>query len=102
MGLFNLLYAQMRCPRCFTPAKMEIELFFGLKNQIRYQLGDELRWRGGKSVNNGGRPSGGKIDGEGYTECPTCGKDFFVRVIVRNDVIQAIEVDSDKEPYIKA
>ena len=101
MGLFNILKARMTCPRCRAKSAMEVELFFGLKNQIRYQLGDKIVWRRGKAAQNGGRPEGGNINGEGYTECPICNKDFFVQIAVRNDEIQSVKVNPDKEPYIK-
>ena len=62
--------------------------------------GDEYPWRPGKGVQNGGRSNRGDIDGEGYTECPHCGKEFFLKVIVRLDRIVGVEADADRRGYI--
>ena len=68
---------------------------------LKFNLGDRYVWRDGKEVQNGGRPENGNIDGEGYVECRLCKKDFFVKVEVRNDVIENVEKDSLNEPFIK-
>lgn len=67
-----------------------------------YSIGDEYKWLLGKAVQNGGRPENGNVDGEGYTVCSLCKKDFFVKVIIRNDVIRCVEPDLYKSPYIPA
>ena len=100
MGLYNTLDTEMTCPRCGAESNMEIECFFGLKNQIEYKLGDRVEWRLGKAVQNGGRPEGGNLDGEGYAECPICKRDFFILMVVVNDIIQGVKVNPDKKPYI--
>jgi hypothetical protein len=46
------------------------------------------------------RPEGGKVDGEGYMECPHCEKDAFLCVLVRNGVIVGIEPNAKKLGYI--
>ena len=38
--------------------------------------------------------------GEGYMECPRCHKDSFLRVIVRDDVIESVELDTDNHGYL--
>jgi len=38
------------------------------------------------------RPCGGNAVGDGYCECPACGKDFSVNVGVQGDVIRWLEV----------
>ncbi len=64
-------------------------------------LGDKYPWtKGSKSVKNGGRPEQGNYEGEGYTECPSCKKDFWVKAIVEKDVLVSIQVDNEKEPYV--
>ncbi|MCU0239076.1 MAG: hypothetical protein MUC29_06510 [Pyrinomonadaceae bacterium] len=65
-----------------------------------FKIGDKYLWRLGSQVQNGGRPENGNIDGEGYSECQLCKMDFFVKVIVRNDLIEDVEVDLSKKPYI--
>jgi hypothetical protein len=79
---------------------MELELFFGYGNLISYKIGDRVEWLKGKSVKNGGRPEHGNMEGEGYTECPNCQRDFFVKVHVESDVIVGVEPDMNKKPYI--
>jgi hypothetical protein len=64
------------------------------------KLGDRYPWVPRKQPQNGGRPEGGSLAGEGYMECPHCHKDSFLRVIVRDDVITAVEPDRDRHGYI--
>ncbi len=101
MGTYNLLRATLICPRCNKLADTEIELFFGdTRNIDPYSLGDRYRWLAQKAVQNGGRPENGDLDGEGYAECPHCRQGFFVKVLVRNDVIRGVEPDFEKTLYI--
>jgi hypothetical protein len=79
---------------------MTVDLYFGFRDQLNYKLGDAYRWREGRSVKNDGRPQEGNLDGEGYTECPLCAKDFWVIVRVRNDVLESVEPDTEKKPLI--
>ena len=79
---------------------MEIELKLGFRSQISYRIGDRYRWIVGKAVQNGGRPENGNIDGNGYSECPFCGRDFFVIVHIRSDVIEGAIANDAKEAYI--
>ncbi len=79
---------------------MIVDLYFGLRDQLNYKLGDTYRWRIGRSVNNGGRPVGGNLEGEGYTECPRCHKDFFVLVLVKEDKLESVQPDTHKKPLI--
>ncbi|MBW3636277.1 MAG: hypothetical protein KY445_07410 [Armatimonadetes bacterium] len=100
MSTYNNLNALVKCSRCGCFVEAEIECFFGYGNLISYEIGDRYEWRPRKAVQNGGRPEEGNIDGEGYTQCPSCGKDFFVKVIVRDDIIRSVEPDSNKKPYM--
>jgi hypothetical protein len=101
MGTYNTLRASMDCPRCHGSALMEIELSFGdTRNLHQYEIGDRYEWLPLKAPQNGGRPENGNLDGEGYVECPLCERDFFVKVQVRADTIQLVEVDSSKAPYV--
>ena len=79
---------------------MEIDLRLGHCELGRYEPGDTYRWVTGKAVQNGGRPDGGDMDAEGYTECPACRKDFFVTVAIRQDVIAGVAPDTTKAAYI--
>ena len=64
-------------------------------------IGDKYPWKANASVRNGGRPTNGDVDGEGYTECPKCGKDFWLLAIVRNDILEDIKIDSSKAGYVE-
>jgi hypothetical protein len=100
MSNYNLLTAEMICPRCGNSCSMTIELHFGMRDQIALRIGSLYPWNEGKSVIRGGRPEGGSIDGEGYAQCPCCGKDFFVVVGIRNDLIVSAHSNTTKQPYI--
>jgi hypothetical protein len=89
------------CPRCDTPGIVTVECRFGDTRQMTtYQVGDRYGWRERKAVQNGGRPADGHLDGDGYTVCPHCRKDFFTTVVVRNDHIQKVDADPTKAAYI--
>jgi hypothetical protein len=93
----------MTCPHCHVLASMEIELFFGdTRNLDIYAIGDSYKWIPRKIVQNGGRPENGNLDGEGYAGCPNCQKDFFVKVVVRNDHIKNVSPDTEKAAYISS
>ena len=100
VGIYNCLPAEIKCPRCGVTGRVVIDLYFGLRNLIDYQLGDTVEWRPGKSVQKGGQPHEGTMDGEGYAECPECGKDYFLLVHVRNDKIVSVSPDPNRAPYI--
>jgi hypothetical protein len=101
MGLYNTLPVQMICPRCQETVDVEVDCYFGYRESMKtFQIGDKYEWWLGKAVQNGGRPPDGDIDGEGYAECPACNKDFFVKVIVRGDVIKGVEPDPSRRYYI--
>ncbi len=69
-------------------SKQYIQFHFGdTRHLTKVNIGDEYPWVENKSVKNGGRPENGDIDGEGYIECSECNKDFFVKAIVRNDIL---------------
>jgi endogenous inhibitor of DNA gyrase (YacG/DUF329 family) len=90
MGTYNQLAIVLKCPRCQRTAEMTVDLYFGFCDQAVYRIGDQYRWTSSPVVRHGGRPRDGNVDGEGYTECPSCGKDFFVKVLVRGDVLNQL------------
>ncbi len=100
MSAYNTLIASMTCPRCGSDEVMEVDLYFGDRQQFQYALGSKVRWLKVESVANGGRPANGCLQGEGYGECPSCKKDFFAAVIVERDTIVRVEVDDTKPGYI--
>jgi hypothetical protein len=101
MGTFNYLLARMICPHCHETVEVEVECFFGYTAEMKtFHVDDHYEWYPRKAVQNGGWPPDGNIDGEGYTDCPACRKDFFLKVVVRGDVIEGVEPDLTKRPYI--
>jgi hypothetical protein len=99
MGAFNILHAVLTCPRCGWRGEMEVEFRLGLRDQLKFRLGDELTWAGGGRRRPLRRPDGGNEDGEGYVVCPGCEKDFWVVIGVRSDIISAVEVDAARPGY---
>jgi hypothetical protein len=100
VSLHNVLLVELTCPRCGHHAVHEVEFKFGLLDQLTYRLGDEVRWAGGQRGKPLRRPPAGDLDGEGYVECPRCGKDFWVDIDVRGDQIVAAAPDPDRAGYI--
>jgi hypothetical protein len=101
MGTYNRLQTATKCPRCVVLSEAIVDCHFGdTSHMVDLTIGDTYPWRPGKAVQNGGRPDQGNIDGEGYAECPSCRKDFFVKVIVRHDRIGGVETDASRSGYI--
>ena len=75
--------------------------YFGNTGEMKtYRLGDIYDWLPRKSVQNGGCPNDDYLEGEGYTECPKCGKDFFVIVHVVDSKISQAQADLNHLPYV--
>ena len=102
MSTYDLLHVDMICPRCGQNCRMEIELFVGIGNLIDYQIRDRIQWAPHSAPQNGGRPPNGDCEAEGYAECDSCTKDFFVKAIVRNDILTDVLVDPSKPGYKQA
>jgi hypothetical protein len=103
MGTYNTLQTSITCPHCSALVNVEIEMRFGNTLRMeRFVIGDHYRWVSGRAVQNGGRPEKGNFDGEGYTGCPQCRRDFFVKVMVREDKIESVKPDMEKAAYIQS
>jgi hypothetical protein len=103
MGTYNTLPTNITCPHCKTLVDVDIDMHFGNTHMMdKFVIGDQYKWVSGKALQNGGRPKEGNLDGEGYTECPNCGRDFFVKVVIREDRIESVEPDTEKAAYIQA
>lgn len=101
MGLYNLLSATMVCPRCNQTVELEIQIYIGHKQLYSYRIGDAVNWLPNSDVEHGGFPPSGSMEGEGYTECPQCKKDFFLVVQIRDGKIAGVNPDLSKKPYIQ-
>jgi hypothetical protein len=102
MGNYNTVSAPVTCPRCGAVVNAEIEVRFGDTSKFAaLRIGDTVPWAPSRLEKNGGRPEGGNLDGDGYMECPSCGKDSFLTVRSRGDRIEAVrERHPAKAPYI--
>jgi hypothetical protein len=103
MGTYNSLsIAAFNCPRCgILMRDLVLECKFGNTSQMAdLAIGDEYPWVPRKAIQNGGRPDGGDIDGAGYGDCPHCGKDFFLKIVIRRDRIVGVDVDSSQRGYV--
>lgn len=97
MGTYNYLFTEIICPWCGKLSSTEIDLHFGETLFMKtFAIGDEYTWVPRKAGQNGGRPPDGNIDGEGYAECPECRIGFYVKVAVRNDCIESVAADKEK------
>jgi hypothetical protein len=73
MGTYNLLRVRMPCPRCQQLADVELEIDLGdTRRMEKYSLGDRYQWLPNKAV----------------------------KVLIRNDLIQGVEPDLEKHPYL--
>lgn len=100
VSTYNTVTMPLKCPRCGQSAAMTVDLYFGFRNLLEYQLGDRVEWIERRQPQNGGRPEGGNLDGVGYTECPPCQKDFHLTANVRADILQAVVPNLNIAPYI--
>lgn len=101
MGMYNLLQCSVTCPHCGHSGNVEVEMKLGQLDLAEYRIGDRLAWSPGRSVERGARPESGTVDGDGYVECPVCGRDYFLVVQVISDRIVGVRVDADRPGYIK-
>ncbi len=101
MGLYNYVYGALICPRCGEKVEVEVECRSGYTAEMKaYRVGDRYEWMPREAVQNGGRPANGDCNGDGYTDCPHCEKDFFVNVEIRGDVVQTLSPDLTRQPLI--
>jgi hypothetical protein len=94
------LSLQLPCPRCREDQEFEIELPFGCISERHYKIGDKIEWQANRLPEKGGRPGDGNLRKEVWSRCPTCGRDFWVIVSVREDTIEKVEVDSSRSVRI--
>jgi hypothetical protein len=105
VGLYNILRdVEVCCPRCGATGSADVEFYLGEQRLNDYRVGDRIEWRNGtEPAERRGqwtRPEGGSIAGEGYAECPTCGRDFFLTIDVTDDLITGVRVDSARPGFI--
>ncbi len=88
MGIYNLLFETLSCPRCGRSARVDLQFRIGLLDLIEYEPGDSIRWHGRGIRAPRERSPDGRYESEGWATCPSCHQDFVALVTVVEDVIQ--------------
>jgi len=99
MSAYNSLFTDATCPACGCRSEVQADFRFGLRDQLDYRLGEKMRWNGKGLRTPAMRPLNGDFSGEAYTECPCCGRDFWLLVEVESDVILRAETDWERDDY---
>jgi hypothetical protein len=94
------LSVTMPCPRCKEEQNLEIELPFGCIGERHYKIDDRVEWQKNRPAEKGGCPENGNLRKEVWGRCPTCVRDFWLIVSVREDRIEKIDVDSSRSVVI--
>jgi hypothetical protein len=91
MGAFNVVHADVACPRCGTVSHVGVQFKYGATRQYEYSVDDELAW-GGNDVGTRGHHTV-VVDGIVGDDCQPCGFDgeWGVYVQLRDDRIVAVE-----------
>ena len=96
MGLFNELFTVRECPRCKKVSPIVVEFKFGDVNLHKYLIGEQLRL----TEKSHGQESH-FFQGNGYAVCFNCEKDFWVKILVENHILVAVEHDKSKSGFIE-
>lgn len=97
MSIYNTLLTRAICPHCGALCDVRADFRFGLRDLIEYRLGDRIRWEGKGVRTPAHRPPGGNYVGPAYTECPNCGKPFWLRIAVEADELASVEPTKTRE-----
>jgi hypothetical protein len=104
MGTYNSIrVASLICPWCQALIiDGVVECRFGYTSEMKeLTIGETYPWASRREPQNGGRPEGGSVDGEGYAECPACRRDFFLHVLIEEDRITRVRPDPTRDGYIQ-
>ena len=100
MGAFNVVHADLACPRCGTESHLGVQFKYGHTRLLEYAIGDELRWGG----NDIGTPGHHRVvlDGAVVGPCPSCGfdGDWDAYVQLRDDKIVAVEPATGAHDFV--
>jgi predicted RNA-binding Zn-ribbon protein involved in translation (DUF1610 family) len=97
MSVYNTLIVPIVCPHCGNDVELRADFRFGLRDQLDYRIGEPVIWEGRGVRTPDRRPAGGNFDGEAYSECPSCGREIWLLIHVRDDLIAGAELDQDRE-----
>ena len=94
ISTFDIIISELTCPKCGFSGEFESESFFPSGNCFTYRIGDPII-----NVTRNKMPNNGVF--EGYTECPSCKRTFFLLVSVEDNKVGSIEIDKSKKGYIE-
>lgn len=94
MAVYNTIIAKIRCPHCGVDDEQDIFVYFGKTCHTLYRIGDTYEWE------EGDRPEEICFAEEGYCECLSCKKDFFVTVCFHTLVISDVRADGSKAGFL--
>jgi len=100
MGTYNSTVATLTCPRCNRMVECNVDLYFGNTSQmVTIPLGSRYPFHEGRAPQNGGPLTIEYPGGPGYTECPSCGRDFHCVAEIRDGILNAVSADMTTLPY---
>lgn len=83
-------------------ANLQIEFKIGELTLAEYALGDKLIWSSRVQYYPNlqeTRPENGTFEDHGYTDCPHCNKDLWMKIKIVNDILVSAEIDLSHDPY---
>ncbi|MEA2660285.1 MAG: hypothetical protein QOF64_3147 [Candidatus Binatota bacterium] len=95
----SILLLRMTCPACREDQDFEIELPFGGIPEQRCHVGDVIKWDGGRSVEQGGRPPDENVQEEVEVSCPKCRRFFYTVATVKADKLAKVEFNRSKSSF---
>lgn len=101
MGTYNNSLAVMTCPRCNTTVECIVDLYFGnTSKMVNVPIGSQYPFVNGCSPQNGGPLTFENPLGAGYTQCPSCNRDFHCLAEVQDGLLVSVSPDIATLPYI--
>lgn len=104
MGTFNTLPTEITCSGCGEIYPGEIQFKYGLTWQLRYNIGERLRWENVASIGVPGTP---RVRVYGVLQggaCPNCRQEnpyLEYDIYVVNDVITSVSLAENVEEYLQ-
>lgn len=101
MSAYNTVSAEIACPSCSSQVKVNVQFKYGNTWQLRYEVGDNLKWGGNDVGERGLRHV--VVDGVVEDACPKCnyGKEWNVYVDVERDRITRVENANGRFDFAK-
>ena len=102
MSSFNVLITKIQCPECGMELEARIQFKFGNTWQLRYKIGDTIKWGG----NDIGSSDLKKVKVYGIIEsttCPFCSKDSIAEeydIFIKENVIVNVSPIKNTQDYL--